>query len=92
MGEVYRARDLKLKREVAITILPEEFSRDIDSRCGRWASCRSLPRLQFDDLQSRHAGLNAVGGSVVMPLEASGTGPSADCYSQECTVVPVRRQ
>jgi serine/threonine-protein kinase len=30
MGEVYRARDLKLKREVAIKILPDEFIRDPD--------------------------------------------------------------
>src|SRR5262250_462484 len=30
MGEVYRARDLKLKRKIAIKILPEEFSRDLD--------------------------------------------------------------
>src|SRR5579864_6843093 len=35
MGEVYRARDAKLKRDVAIKILPAEFSRDPD-RLGRF--------------------------------------------------------
>ena len=33
MGEVYRARDTKLDRDIAIKVLPEEFAKDKERCC-----------------------------------------------------------
>jgi len=42
MGEVFRAKDQKLGRDVAIKVLPEEFARDAD-RVARFFSGISGP-------------------------------------------------
>ena len=45
MGEVFRAKDQKLGRDVAIKVLPEEFARDPD-RIARFEREARIP-LQF---------------------------------------------
>src|SRR5262249_35724694 len=53
MGEVYRARDTKLKREVAIKILPDEFSSD-PSRVSRFQRvCIRSPRRHSQSCGNR---------------------------------------
>src|SRR5262245_48403166 len=68
MGEVWRARDTKLKREVAIKILPEAFSRDHDrvSRFRREAEI--LASLNHYNIATIHD-LQEVKGSHFLVLE-----------------------
>src|SRR5215813_8390372 len=54
MGEVYRARDSRLGRDVAIKVLPERFSADSDalSRFGR--EVRALASLSHPNILIIH--------------------------------------
>src|SRR5512136_3367299 len=60
MGEVFKAKDQKLGREVAIKILPEEFAKDMD-RVARFQREAKLP-----------ASLNHPNIAAIYGLEESG--------------------
>ena len=68
MGEVYRARDTKLKREVAIKILPEEFSRDADRVSRFQREAEVLASLNHPNIAGIHD-LAEAGGSRFLILE-----------------------
>jgi serine/threonine protein kinase len=52
MGEVYRARDSKLGRDVAIKVLPEAFARDADSMARFHREARVLASLDHPNIAS----------------------------------------
>src|SRR6516164_5842030 len=68
MGEVYRARDLKLKREVAIKILPEEFSRNADRVSRFQREAEVLASLNHPNIAAIH-NLEETDGTRYLVLE-----------------------
>jgi eukaryotic-like serine/threonine-protein kinase len=86
MGEVYRARDERLKREVAIKVLPPELAADADRRTrfereARAASGLSHPNiLSIYDIGSAdsavYIAMELVDGSTLKDLTASGPLPT----------------
>ena len=68
MGEVYRARDSKLGRDVAIKVLPGEFSRD-QQRLDRFRrEARLLAQLNHPNIATLH-GLEKADGQEFLVME-----------------------
>ncbi len=54
MGEVYRARDSKLKREVAIKVLPDELAKDPQARARFEREAQAVAALSHPNILSIH--------------------------------------
>jgi eukaryotic-like serine/threonine-protein kinase len=68
MGEVYRARDSKLKRDVAIKILPDEFSNDHDRLSRFQREAELLASLNHSNIAVIHD-LQEANGSRFLVME-----------------------
>jgi len=68
MGEVWRARDTKLGREVAIKTLPEEFAKDADRLARFEREARMLAALNHPHIAAIH-GLEQANGMQFLVLE-----------------------
>ena len=69
MGEVYRARDTRLKRDVALKVLPEQFSQDPDRLARFQREAELLATLNHPNIAAVY-GLELVDGltGIVMEL------------------------
>ena len=69
MGEVYRARDTKLNREVAIKVLPASFANDADRRVRFEREAHVLASLNHPNIAHVHGLEDSSGfGALVMEL------------------------
>lgn len=75
MGEVYRARDSQLDRDVAIKVLPESFANDLDRLMRFTREAKTLAALNPPNIAAIYGIEESKGASTV--LEAAYFGPLA---------------
>ena len=68
MGEVYRARDTKLKRDVAIKVLPDTFAGDTDRLARFRREAELLATLNHPQIAAVY-GLEETAGLTALVLE-----------------------
>src|SRR5262245_59472473 len=68
MGEVYKARDTRLKRDVALKILPESFASDSDRLARFQREAEVLASLNHPNIAAIH-GLEESGGTGALVME-----------------------
>jgi len=68
MGEVYRARDTRLGRDVAIKVLPEELSRDKERKERFEREARLLAQINHPNIATLH-GLEEYEGQLFLVME-----------------------
>ena len=68
MGQVFRARDTKLDRDVAIKILPEAFAHDADRLARFTREAKTLASLNHPHIAGIH-GLEESGGITALVME-----------------------
>ena len=68
MGEVYRARDTKLDRDVALKILPDAFAKDAERLARFQREAKVLASLNHPNIAQIH-GLEESGDTPALVLE-----------------------
>ena len=60
MGEVFRARDTRLNRDVAVKVLPKDFVSDADRLRRFEQEAKTLAALNHPNARNRHASSGAI--------------------------------
>src|SRR5580704_852164 len=77
MGEVYRARDAKLDRDVALKVLPEAFARDAERMARFEREAKVLASLNHPNIAAIY-GLDDSGNTRALVMELVGGVTVAD--------------
>ena len=95
MGEVYRARDTRLDRDVAIKVLPPSFASDTDRRARFEREAKAIAALSHPNILAIHD-TGAGGGDVYVVMELLDGGPLRDdlrrarCRSRKALEIAVQ--